>query len=984
MVFPFDPPTNKRAQFKESPMITCKSLSMLMLFGSLALAQWPAGPTTGAEPRHEVQATFKRQGIQVRVIKEIDPFTGVVTTRAHDRNGVPVDYPALLKAERDLGSVPANKLHYVLAQRLSEGTSGNFDIVVWCNFEPATLEHRDAFLADLAAGIPLATAQAQMRKKVADANRVISAPTEDLLRSMGLSVRYAAVYAPVLFTTVNAAQIFELANNPLVDTLYLENKEGGHDLDNAVATHRWNRVHDFGIRGDGMQVAVVEDDGVSNTHPAINHAGFFNAGSPNLGEHATTVAGIIGSTDGTYPGHARGVQILSGNAQTYSDANLTAATDWSITQGADVVNMSFGVSTTLAMVYMDRYVDYQIRATATTFVKSAGNQAAGCGVGSGPVTSPGLAWNIIATGNVSDQGNADWDDDVMYSTSSWDDPTSVNGDRQKPELSAVGTSIIGPNLAGGFVNQGSGTSYSAPAIAGMCAALMQANTILTGWPEAMKAIMMAASWENIEGSSRLSECDGAGSINGLAAYRMVEENTFRSGSFLPASFSNAGYYTTNIWLQAGDKCRVVLSWGSQANAAYTTDVLDADLDLAIFLGAGVTAGATLATSVSFDNSYEIVEFCPSVTGWHTVRVNDYRFDGASEYYGIAWSQHAQGRYARFRPWLPDVTANDLAGPSLGNISFWIDPIDSVNPAHSFLLFASLGMSTGFNFPAACRHSYGDLDELTYLSLDSGNPYFLNFSGVFGASGTTFSSRISIPDIPGIQGLELYLSEFTLDSAAPESIKEFGVLEKVTLWNHATTISPCDDCTVNVPLPFTFTFYGVPYGDCWINANGNISFTAGHISFSETVAQLLAGVPKICALWDDLNSNINGVIRYRASPKQLVVEWVDVSEFGTTATNNNSVICILNSDGSIELKFSDTDLLDAIVGVSPGGGALGLEVDLSHGFKTGIGGRALYEHFLGTGGAENLDLGIASSYRHTVRFTPTSSSNYRMTVDGANF
>ncbi len=964
-------------------MVT-RFIPAFLLLSSLALAQWPAAPTDGSQPRHEVQAHLKRLGVDLRVTKEVDPFTGVVTSRAYDRNGLAVDYPALLKMERELGAVPANKLHGKLPQRLGQGATDALDIVVWLNFDPATTEHRDAFMAALAAGTPLATAQAEMRQKVANANRVTVAPAEALLASMGLKVRYAAQYAPVLFTTANAAQVMELANNPLVDTLYLENKEGSHEIDNAVATHRWNRVHDFGIRGDGMQVAIVEDDGVSNTHPAINHAGFFNAGSPNLGEHATTCAGIAGSSDATYAGHARGVQILSGNAQTYSDANLTAATDWSIAQGADVVNMSFLVSNTLIMVYLDRYVDYQIRATATTFTKSAGNQANGCGVGSGPCTSPGLAWNIIATGNVNDQGNADWDGDTMNTSSSWDDPVSANGDRQKPELSAVGTSVIAPNLAGGFMNQGSGTSYSAPAIAGMCAALMQANNTLAGWPEAMKALMMAASWHNIEGASRLSECDGAGGINGLAAYNMVVDGNFRTGSFTPASFNNNGCYTTNIWLQGGDKTRVVLSWDSLANNTYTTDVLNADLDLAIYAGAGVTTGSGLAFSSSFDNSYEIVEFCPATTGWYTVRVNDFRFDGGSEFYGIAWSQHVQNRYARFRPWLPDVTANDLAGPSLGNSSFWIDPIDSVNPSHAFVLMASVGTSTGFDFPAACRHSYGDLDALTYLSLDPANPYFLGFSGTFDGSGTTFGSRIAVPDIAGIEGLGIYLSQFTIDPAAPESIKEFGVVEKVTLWNHATTVGPCDDCSVNVALPFAFPFYGGSHNFVWVNANGNLSFITPHGTFSESVVGLLQGVPKICAFWDDMNSNIGGVIRHRVSSNQLVVEWVNVPEFGTAATNNNSVICILNADGTIEFKFNDCDLIDGIVGISPGGGALGTELDLSHGFKTVTGSQALYEHFLGTGGAENFDLGISSSYRHTVRFTRTSSSSYRMTVDGANF
>ncbi len=961
-------------------MFSRSVLSLVLMSMSVITAQ-DLPTTQGDGARHEVRAKFRRLGAVVNATKEIDLATGVERFSAFDQSGRAVDLNALVQVERALASEARHKLHPGLVQALQHGGDGAHDIVVWLRFDPKDVEHRDAFTSMLAAGEPLASAQAAMRSRVVQGNQIALAHGRDALQRTGLTERSAAAYAPVLFATASAAEIALLAECPEVDTLYLENKTGAIETDNAVATHRWDRVFDFGLRGDGMQIAIVEDDGVSNTHPAINHGGFFNAGSPNIGFHATACASIAGATDATYPGHARGAQILSANSQTYSDANITAATDWSITQGADVVNMSFFVSSTLTMVYLDRYVDYQVRFTGTTFTKSAGNQGSNCGVGAGPVTSPGLAWNNIAVGNVQDQNNSDWDDDVMRFDSSWDDPTSTNGDRQKPELSAVGTSMVTADTAGGFSNQGSGTSYAAPGVAGMCAALMNANNTLAGWPEGMKAVMMSASWHNIEGASRLSECDGAGAINGLAAYRIVEAQNFAVGSLTPATFTTTGYKVHNVFLQGGDKTRITLCWDSLANNTYATDVLNADLDVAILAGASTTVGAILAASSSFDNSYEIVEFTPAATGWYSVRINDFRFDGASEYYGLAWSQHVDGRYARFRPWLPDNSTNDLVGPALGNAFFWMDPIDSVNPSHNFILLGSAGTSTGFNFPSG-RHSYGDLDLLTNLFADPLNPYFLNFVGAYNTSGTYYNNRLAVPDVPGLEGLTLYFSEFTLDGAAPDGIKEIGVLEPVTIQNHAVNLPPGDDTSTMVNLQFTFPFYGGNYTQCWINSNGNVTFTAGDTTYTESTAAFLAGLPKIAAFWDDLNSNTGGKIRYRSSFAELVVEWVDVPEFGQPATNTNSAMLILRADGTIQLKYNDCSLLDGLAGISAGGGALGAEYDLSTGLKRLSG--AIHEVFTGAGGAENFDLDIASSYRHEVKFKRISGTTYQLTVDGANF
>ncbi len=967
------------------PALT-STLAAALLLGALA----SAGPAQ--IERNRVKAHLRCLDVDILVEKTLDVATGAETFIATDLAGHPVDYAALLREERTLAARPERKIDPILRAEL-DAAGGPVVLGLWLRFDGAALDALRAGMHALVdGGMSIDDARAHLRAKVEEQNRLVTRQAVDALHSLGLPVGYVSPLAPIVFTMADRDDAAVLATLPFVDGLYADIVFQDH-TDDAINTHRWDRIHDFGIRGDGVKVAVLEDNGIDDAacvSGILNVIGWNNA-NHNIQDHPTASASVIGSMDGTHPGHARGVQILSANGTSaagnpsYATADIIAASDWAIGQGADIVNCSFGFNDTPQTLQMiDRYVDYKTRFNTTTFVVSAGNN----GGASNNVSSPAVAWNCIAVGAINDQNTRSWNDDIMANYSSWQDPTSAHNDREKPEVSAEGTNITMLDLGCAWTYIQSGTSFAAPGISGICAALMQVNSNLKSWPELTKAVIMAAAAHNIEGASRLSEVDGAGGINGLQAYRLVSAAQHTYGTYAAGSFSNNGYWTYDVWLQGGDKTRIALVWDSMASgpAAYATDVLDADLDLAIFAGQGTTVGVALATSGSWDNSYEIVEFCPPSTGWYTIRVNDFRFDGTSEYYAIAWTQDVDGRYPRVRQWLTESTTETSSGPTRGNSFFYLDPVDYQNPNQPYVLAASVLTSTGFNLPAACRHVYGDFDLLTLISLDPAYPYFVNFTGTWSGSGTNASARIAIPDLAGLEGLSIYVTPYTLDAGSPDGVEEVGTVEKITFWNHATDIVACDDCATQVNLPFNFPFYAGSYNTCWISSNGLVSFTAADTDYSESVADLLAGVPKICALWDDLDMTLNAScrLRYRVSSTQLVVEWLNVPQYGTSSSDNNTVTLILNSDGNIELQYRDCDLLDCIVGVSPGGGATGTEVDLSHGWKTVGGSDAAYEIFTGAGGTENFDLGISSSYRHKVFFDRMSATSWRVRVDGANF
>ena len=454
----------------------------------------------------------------------------------------------------------------------------------------------------------------------------IKSPLVADLGIMGFEPKYVSPVSPLVYIELPKSVILEMVLKAYVDTIYGPNV-GQDDLSNAKPTQKADIVDNwFGFDGTGIDVAHTEDSRADWPHTSLITGTTRVPGDFNVDSHATACTGIVASQHATHQGIAQGPNMFSANGTSYDDADMAAAMDWAvITENVDVMNNSYslGGRFSTSLNDHDRHLDYLARNYSCTVIKSAGND------GVDPdhnVSSPGKGYNVITVGAYNDNNSLTWDDDTMYSGSSYNDPETGC---EKPEVVASGSNITSTLTGNAVANAGTGTSFSAPMVAGEAALLMDRNSTLGFWPESVKAIIMATALHNIEGATRLSEKDGAGGVDMRAAFRVVDEGWWAGRSLVESDLP----LTYNVYAFAGQTIRAAIAWDSNPNSSYTTDPLEADLDLRL----KNPSGTIVATSSSGSNSFEIVEYTATTTGTYTIEAYLWSWSGTnSTYLGVAW------------------------------------------------------------------------------------------------------------------------------------------------------------------------------------------------------------------------------------------------------------------------------------------------------------------------------------------------------------
>jgi subtilisin family serine protease len=274
--------------------------------------------------------------------------------------------------------------------------------------------------------------------------------------------------------------------------------------------------------GQGVKIAIV-DDGIDQTHPFFAPAGYaYPAGfpkgqtayttpkvivarafapatpayanaklpfDPDLSDHGIHVAGIAAGNNNTptrtggfrlsgiapraYLGNYKALGIPSEFGANGNSPELAAAIEAAVRDGMDVINLSLGETE------IDPSRDLVVRAlnaaadAGVVSAVSAGNDFGEFGFGS--ITSPGSAAKAISVAASSGGHGSPDVDNIADFSSAGPTPYSLTF---KPDVTAPGQSVASAAPGGGFV-ESSGTSMSAPHVAGGAALLRQRHPTWT-------------------------------------------------------------------------------------------------------------------------------------------------------------------------------------------------------------------------------------------------------------------------------------------------------------------------------------------------------------------------------------------------------------------------------------------------------------------------------------------------------------------------
>lgn len=557
---------------------------------------------------------------------------------------------AVRKAEEQAHHALYGKLHPALYERLQGvGDKEELPVAIWVSGAPTQtlVELQKRFFGQLAVEHPDIQPALEYYGKPADIdNPRLEQEIEDEYLSM-LTMQMQTRTQPVVteleqqgftvniypgmpsFTVVLPKwKILEMNNQENVSAIYLSEGRERPELDSSVPTHLapfvWNRGYD----GSGVTIAILEHGNVDSSNHFLHLSPTSRTADNGIQGHTTRVASCAASFTNTLRGMAPGATILSAGENGQQD-DVVEALRWAVvTQTAQIVNYSGGFDTGDDVAWLDRAFDYWSRARFRLIVKSAGNTGAS-------ITSPGKAWNILTVGAADDNNNSAWSGDQMWSDSSYVNPNSPNGDREKPEVVAIGASVTSLSIGDVPVTR-SGTSYAAPQVAGLAALLIDRNSSLTVWPEATKAIIMASATHNIEGPTDIPTGqdlkDGAGAINAALADTIAQNRNMSSNPCETSCWWGTGigglaegeYLYRYFDANAGQRIRVAIVWWSNADSPgnnYSFDRLDTDLHLGVqYYNSGNWDWVDGAWSASADNNYELVDFMTTETGNYRIAV----------------------------------------------------------------------------------------------------------------------------------------------------------------------------------------------------------------------------------------------------------------------------------------------------------------------------------------------------------------------------
>lgn len=604
-------------------------------------ARVPDGVAVESFARIQVNGTTTRRlptfaeasGRYVELMKGSRRDSGEPVDLAFNASGRPIDPDATWTRLEKARQRAFGKLSPALARRLRRGRARDtLSVAIWAAGEeelkpedkPVRALRRTAAPHPLPPGLARATETIAARAKELAGGRIV-----------------VDERAPVVFARLPQRAIRELADDPTVARVFLYDPRGFDDLEDSIAIHQSALVHGLGATGNGVRAAVWERGPASTAN--LNVTDRYDS-TPSTSAHSTLVHAIIANTERNAPnGHAPDVDLYSANSYDL------AALRWAVDEGCTVINQSFhrdDEQTDGDLSFDDVYKDWLIlRSPYPTIIQAAGN-----GADDEFVNHKGF--NSIAVANHNDTASA------LSGTSVFANPNSAYGDRELPEIAANGTMVTAAGQTNG------GTSFASPAVVGIAALLQDEASVLRSWPEGCRALLLAGAKRNVtdstwwqDVSSGVDASDGSGSANALESFRITQNRSRRNGTPARRGWdigvlgdgdferNRLSTFSYRVRVPSGPRfwvpthVKVALAWNSQVTEFSILGIkiplssrLTLDFDLLVF----DESGGRVATSASWDNSYEIAEFDALPGRDYTIRIRRWSGTGWS-WYGLAWT-----------------------------------------------------------------------------------------------------------------------------------------------------------------------------------------------------------------------------------------------------------------------------------------------------------------------------------------------------------
>lgn len=464
---------------------------------------------------------------------------------------------------------------------------------------------------------------------------------ERIFRQRGIRVLKSSDFQSLMKIQVPRGLVKEISKFPFVSYIDQVSELGQPEAEVDRNLHRSNMLDaafPTGRHYDGTGIKVlVRDDGAIGPH--IDFKGRLHQNLDVGGSHGDAVAGVLGAAgnlDPTQRGAAKGAEIY---AHFYEADFMNGVIDLHQNEGVSIMNSSYtdgcnsGYNDNAVTVDLQVYENPEL-----LHVFSAGNAGKtncdyGAGHGWGNITGGHKTGkNVLTVGNV-------LENTILQENSSIG--PSTDG-RIKPDLCANGLVWTTAPQNQYFVTNG--TSYSAPATAGVAAQLYQAFDELNGiLPEAslIKAILLnsATDLEN-EGPDFRT---GWGLVNAFRAVKTIEEQRYSEGTIDQGQTN-----ISTLTIPAGVReTRIMLYWADNPAAVNVSKALVNDLDLEMETPNGnihqplildETPDSNSLSSVAIEgidrlNNMEQIRIKNPVEGDYEYRINGFEIPfGAVKYY----------------------------------------------------------------------------------------------------------------------------------------------------------------------------------------------------------------------------------------------------------------------------------------------------------------------------------------------------------------